>query len=450
MGLTIRSVGTSARLVALCLLWLPVGSAAQGSQAAQTKVIQTKKLSAALTKALESGQLKVIAPVPAATPAATPAETPGAAPVASPTTAASTSVVQATAATFEMPANTLLGTRQPGPPSVISDAAILRSVRQRAGVIASQSNDAETALDLPLVFGVAQSDGSTIDFKPRMYSSGLFFNRDSSQFEGTVLVELRGLQNATRPTALPEPVRLRLLSDARDLRPGDVQLQVGNGDPTLVTLRASTSAESVAVRVYSSIDTSAITLFLLPQPTLIALAPPDEVEGYSIEGRTLSVRLAGPPRRTPVTVAFSGTATFEPSEVVVEPGRTTASTRVSANRLGDYDVTITAPGFQDASAEITAVWPKRSFTAALVGALVGTIFLLLRLPSRTRAAQYVRRAGLAIIGAFILTAAYIGLGVNLLHITVDKPLTSWLAVAAFAALGAVLGGTLTARTPHAH
>ncbi len=403
---------------------------------AQTKtVIQTKRLSPALSKALERGDLKIIDAVSTVAPA----------PGTAPTPAAATSVPpQATS--VELTSNKLLGARNPGPATAIVDEGLLRAMRDRAGVRSEASQQAETAVELPLVFGIAQSGGSTVEFRPHLYSAGLMFNADSGRFEASVHLELRSRENPNRRIPLPEPVRLRFLSEARDLRPDALSLEIGNGEPSVLHLRAPVSAESVSVRVFTSLDTVASVLWLRPQPTLILQEPPDEVEGYGVEGRTLTVRLAGPPRRDTVTVSFVGKGSFDPREVTVVPGRSTAETRVSFDRLGRFTVQATAPGFGDGSAVIAAVPPMRSLTAALLGAVVGAAFMLLRQPSRTRRGRLARLAALALLGALIATAAYIGLGVNLLQLTIDRPLTSSLAIAAFAALGAALGTLLAGRT----
>jgi hypothetical protein len=306
------------------------------------------------------------------------------------------------------------------------------------------SDGLDSVFALPLHVLAADARGRASEFVPVYLPEGqLQFVADSNDFEGVFLVGIQRL-DTTDATGLEDSVAVAFGGDPDLISPRSLTFHdVGEMLPVRVV--AKNPHDSLMVEIMPGSNPPGTSVWIRVAPALAFETPPTSIEGYGIETATLVIGTRGTNAKDSIELMIGSdrgnlsarTLTVGPSGGIV--------TLQSAGALGPVTVRARSNQYGTAEATIRFVPPVRFALAALLGAILGSVYAQTRAKrtssdgATTATASRAKMIAAGALGAVLATAIYVALGIALVPGVGKVPLVNEAAVFAFAAFGGMAG-----------
>ncbi len=331
----------------------------------------------------------------------------------------------------------------------ISDQGVLDALTARAGL---GKETVVEAIDLPFYTLEAPSDGQPVrELRPYILKSHLPYDSSRRRFAGRVHVGVRviGGAIAAGPQPLEHKVAFTLATDADEVLPARLEFVRGNDAPLEVSLATSVSIDSVWLRLSrDDIADGDVSTGILLQRVLIIESPPRVLQGFGLESRRLQLAARGAGLSDSIRVTVSADAGIVTPTAVTIPREGSAEVTLKSDALGPITLTASAQRVAGTSATVVSVFPWRFVIATLLGLLVGAGASYLWLSGRKEEVNSLLFFG-AMLGGLVTAAVAIGLKLNVTAFEYSAPLETSVALFALAALGSLIGVTVTWNTKKA-
>ena len=265
----------------------------------------------------------------------------------------------------------------------------------------------------------------------------LSYDPNSNSFKGKIGFLLMSDSDNTVP--VKEPVKIEVRSDkTKSIVPDKVAIDHLSIESTDVDLVAENVTDSISVRVSTVSHPEGYETFIKVEPALEISSNRKTLQGLGIEETDIEVKLKGSNSADSLKVVFTaGKGTITPSSVIVKY-KEPAIVRLRSQGLGDSKITASTSSLNSNSLVFTFKFPSAFLLASLIGGLSGGFvkFLSGDKTNRKRSTQKIVIGG--ILTGLIVAAAYYGLGISVIGISISA-LVYEIAVFALSALGAIVG-----------
>lgn len=287
-------------------------------------------------------------------------------------------------------------------------------------------------LPIPGMIRQVEQSGEEIQLKAyALAGKRLRYDASDRMFDGTIWLGVSEIVSGRPPRKLVAPVDFEIL-DADFAHPSRVRIWQ-TGTPLSVRLGLAAAVEDTGVKVVSNLTPEPISLALPLNPELIVDPGNATIEGLGLGTTEINVSVVGlpNPKNRAVTLHTSSGYLKDATLHLDENGN--ASTRLRSDNLGPATISAMSPGLGRATAPIDYRLPYISFSASIVGGLVGGIISL----GTSRRRKVVLPLLVSVLVGLLVSALY-AVGVNVLPVTPTVTVGALL-VFAVSGLGAFLG-----------
>lgn len=230
-------------------------------------------------------------------------------------------------------------------------------------------------------------------------------------FDGALSVFLQDSDRPAEQQSLQQPVILEVAAPVERIDPQRISLTHTNLPSTSISFQADHPADSVAVRLITSVHTEGYTAFLPVQPVLDFPGPGQTLQGWGIEQVPVTIQLKGISGQQTYSVtleAFDGSVS--PTSLTLRGGEP-QTVHFRSRGLQGGALRANNPLLGMAETRFTYRIPYAFLIAALLGGMIGGYFRFSGGDSTQGSAG--RRFLSGLLGGILGAGAY-SLGVNLL------------------------------------
>ena len=287
-------------------------------------------------------------------------------------------------------------------------------------------------LPFPGMIRQVEQTGEEIQLKAyALAGKRLRYDAAHRMFNGSIWLGVSEIVAGRSPRKLVAPVDFEVL-DADFAQPSRVRVWQ-TGSPLSIRLGLAAAVEGGGVKVVSNLTAEPISLDLPLNPELMVEPGNSTIEGLGLGTTEINVSVVGLPNPKNRTVTLHTSSGYLKDTNLRLDENGTASTRLRSDNLGPATINAMSPGLARATAPIDYRLPYISFSASIVGGLVGGIISI----GTSRRRKVVLPLLVSVLVGLLVSALY-AVGVNVLPVTPTVTVGALL-VFAVSGLGAFLG-----------